>query len=125
VQTGLEESLSRLEQFAGRRLSGEYSAELYMRPRSDIGGTVDQLGADVDRGRTGDKVAGSDFAAAPLGADEEAAGTPVSSQQATAAQLHEASSEHTTEPGWGGTSLALIIFIFLAFAGGLATLLAL
>jgi hypothetical protein len=96
-----------------------------MRHRSDSGGTVDQLRADVDRGRTGDKVAGSDPAAAPLGADEEAAGTPVSSQQATAARLHETSAERATEPGWGGTSLALIIFVLLAFAGGLAALLAL
>jgi hypothetical protein len=52
-----------------------------MRFRSDIGGTVDQLRADIDHRRTGDKVAGSDPAAAPLGADEEAAGTPVSSHR--------------------------------------------
>jgi hypothetical protein len=38
-----------------------------MRFRSDIGGTVDQLRADIDHRRTGDKVAGSDPAAAPLG----------------------------------------------------------
>jgi len=32
---------------------------------------------DIDSGRTGDKVAGFDLAMAPLGTDEEAAGTPV------------------------------------------------
>lgn len=39
--------------------------------------TVDQLRADIDSGRTGDKVPGRDLAAAPLGTDEEAAGTPI------------------------------------------------
>lgn len=35
---------------------------------------VAQLRDDIDRGRTGDKVAGFDPAAAPLGTDEEAGG---------------------------------------------------
>ncbi len=38
--------------------------------------TVDALREAIDRGLTGDKVAGSDPAAAPLGTDAEAAGTP-------------------------------------------------
>ena len=37
----------------------------------------EQLRAAIDRGDTRDKVAGSDPAAAPLGTDEEAAGTPI------------------------------------------------
>lgn len=37
--------------------------------------TVDRLRADIDRGRTGDKRPGCDPAAAPLGSDDEAAGT--------------------------------------------------
>jgi hypothetical protein len=40
------------------------------------GGTVEQLRNDIDAGRTGDKVDWPDPAAVPLGADEEAAGTP-------------------------------------------------
>ena len=40
--------------------------------------TTDRLRADIDSGKTGDKVAGSDPAAAPLGADAEAGGTPPS-----------------------------------------------
>lgn len=36
--------------------------------------TVDRHRVDIDRGRTGDKVAFPDPAAAPLGTDEEAAG---------------------------------------------------
>ena len=97
-----------------------------MRARSDIGDTVDQLRADIDHGHTGDKVAGSDPAAAPLGADEEAAGTPVSPHQAAAARLQETSTKRAARPGSrDGTWLALSIFIFLAFAGGLAALLVL
>jgi hypothetical protein len=38
---------------------------------------TDQLRDDIDRGRTGEKVNFSDPAAAPLGTDEEAAGTPL------------------------------------------------
>ncbi len=44
---------------------------------NDAKPTVEQLRNDIDRGRTGDKVEGVDPAAAPLGTDEEAAGTPV------------------------------------------------
>ena len=44
------------------------------------GATMAQLRADIDSGRTGDKVAAVDHAAAPLGTDEEAAGTPVSAE---------------------------------------------
>ena len=37
--------------------------------------TLEQLRADIDSGRTGDKVSAPDPAMAPLGTDEEAAGT--------------------------------------------------
>jgi hypothetical protein len=36
-----------------------------------------RLRADIDAGTTGDKTPGEDPAAAPLGTDEEAAGTPI------------------------------------------------
>lgn len=45
---------------------------------SQVGDTVEQLRHDIDTGRTGDKVCWPDPAAAPLGTDEEAAGTPLS-----------------------------------------------
>jgi hypothetical protein len=38
------------------------------------GAAADRLRADIDSGRTGDKVAASDPSAAPLGTDEEAGG---------------------------------------------------
>lgn len=44
------------------------------RQRQEPAATADQLRADIDAGRTGDKTQGSDPAAAPLGTDEEAAG---------------------------------------------------
>jgi hypothetical protein len=40
------------------------------------GATAAQLKADIDSGRTGDKVGGFDPSAAPLGTDEEAGGAP-------------------------------------------------
>ena len=42
------------------------------------GDTLEQLRADIDSGRTGDKVSAPDPAMAPLGTDDEAAGTPPS-----------------------------------------------
>ena len=41
--------------------------------------TTQQLLRDIDRGLTGDKIPALDPAAAPLGTDDEAAGTPPSS----------------------------------------------
>ena len=38
--------------------------------------TADRLRADIDRGLTGEKVPGSDPAAAPMGTDAEAGGAP-------------------------------------------------
>ena len=49
--------------------------------------TSAQLRGDIDRGLTGDKVAAADPAAAPLGTDEEAAGTPLSPE--VIAEAHE------------------------------------
>lgn len=43
--------------------------------------TTDQLRIRIDRGETGDKVAGSDPAAAPLGTDDEAGGFPPTEQE--------------------------------------------
>lgn len=44
------------------------------RPREPA--TVERLRHEIDSGQTGDKVPASDPAAAPLGADDEAAGRP-------------------------------------------------
>jgi hypothetical protein len=51
---------------------------------------VDQLRAEIDSGRSGDKVAASDPAAAPLGTDDEAGGNPPTRDQVAMAHRHEA-----------------------------------
>lgn len=57
---------------------------------------VDRLRDRVDRGGTADKVAFSDPAAAPLGTDDEAAGTPPGAARARMAQEAEASRDAAT-----------------------------
>ena len=55
--------------------------------------TSDQIRHSIDRGHGGDKVAAVDPAAAPLGTDEEAAGTPATAEerrQAAAAEVRPA-----------------------------------
>jgi hypothetical protein len=51
--------------------------------------TPAQLRDDIDSGRTRDKVAHSDPAAAPLGTDDEAAGTPPTAEQVSMARRQE------------------------------------
>jgi len=51
--------------------------------------TTEQLRIAIDRGRSGDKVDAADPAAAPLGTDDEAAGTPNTKEQVRLASLHE------------------------------------
>jgi hypothetical protein len=50
---------------------------------------VDALRAAIDSGHTGDKVAVSDPAAAPLGTDAEAAGTPPTPGEVAQSRSHE------------------------------------
>lgn len=58
-------------------------------PRPTETETADRLRQAIDNGRTGDKVAAPDPAAAPLGTDDEAAGTPVTPEQARMAAREE------------------------------------
>jgi hypothetical protein len=51
--------------------------------------TVEMLRADIDSGRAGDKNPVFDPALAPLGADDEAAGTPASPFRVALAQAQE------------------------------------
>jgi len=57
----------------------------------------DQLRGAIDSGKTRDKVAGRDPAAAPLGTDEEAAGTPVP-PAAVAQAMRDETSRPAREP---------------------------
>lgn len=56
-------------------------------PRERI--TTDRLRSDIDHGRSGDKVDFMDPAAAPLGTDDEAAGSPPSREQIRYAEQQE------------------------------------
>ena len=51
--------------------------------------TTEQLRIAIDQGNAGDKVDASDPAAAPLGTDDEAGGTPNSASQVRLAAVHE------------------------------------
>lgn len=67
------------------------------RPR-ETGGSINRLRDAIDHGRTRDKVNWPDPAAAPLGTDEEAAGTPVKVQAATMAAAREIKASDDAEP---------------------------
>ncbi|MBS7539496.1 hypothetical protein [Ancylobacter lacus] len=60
--------------------------------------TVDRLRHDIDRGLTGDKVPFPDPAAAPLGTDDEAAGTPASPEAIAHARRVEAGGDARRGP---------------------------
>lgn len=53
------------------------------------GATTAQVKGDINAGRTGDKVAGADVAASPLGTDDEAAGETFSSEEIARVRARE------------------------------------
>ena len=81
--------------------------------------TTDRLRDDIDSGRTGDKVAANDPAAAPLGTDDEVAGTPPSRHAVELARRHEVTrpEEPEPEPQRFGT-----VIVYGAVVAGLALL---
>jgi hypothetical protein len=80
--------------------------------------TVDKLRADIDAGRTREKVASSDPAAAPLGTDEEAAGTPISPAAVALAQHHEVrAGSRTNEDGGAWFYIFAISTVATAITG--------
>jgi hypothetical protein len=75
---------------------------------------VDQLKADIDSGKTGDKISWPDPAMAPLGTDDEAAGTPPTPDQVRAASRQETGAGATSADGKGlGPSWWLIAITIL------------
>ncbi len=69
----------------------------------------------IDRGVTGEKVPGDDRAAAPLGTDDEAAGTSPTSSRLRRAVAHEISPRPHAPDGSDGPGSAWIL-IACAFA---------
>jgi hypothetical protein len=93
------------------------------------GSTTEQLRDDIDSGRTGDKVAVTDPAAAPLGTDDEAAGAAPASGVVEQARMQEraqgavASEKTKRDKGERSIVMPAIIFVLCAaFAAILASL---
>jgi hypothetical protein len=87
--------------------------------------TAEQLRRDIDRGRTGDKVSWPDPASAPLGTDEEAAGTPIAAGNVDAARRAEHRGFYQPQSDAGlGYAWILVGFIVALFAGVLVWFLA-
>lgn len=61
--------------------------------------TVDRLREDIDRGKAGDKVPFTDPAAAPMGTDDEAAGTPPTPERVALARATEGGAGREPPPG--------------------------
>ncbi|MDZ5699058.1 hypothetical protein [Chelativorans sp. M5D2P16] len=71
------------------------------KPEHEDPPTVDRLRHDIDSGKTGEKVPYPDPAAAPLGADDEAAGAPPTARRRRQAVTEKPRGEpaRRSEPG--------------------------
>ncbi|WP_372501101.1 hypothetical protein [Tistrella mobilis] len=93
------------------RPSGEHPAPIAPAPgdlppvRPDAPPTSAELRDRIDRGQTGDKVPVVDPAAAPLGTDDEAAGTPPKAADVAAAATAETVHHPVSAPGLDGDRL--------------------
>jgi len=83
------------------------------------GSTISQLRNDIDSGRTGDKIDWPDPAAAPLGTDEEAAGTPPGAWAVETARRLEVSRPCKSIAQSGVGAAWLLIVFAMALGGGL------
>jgi len=76
--------------------------------------TVDRLRADIDRGLTGEKVPGSDPAAAPMGTDAEAGGAaPTRSEIDLEARSRPAPASPTPQRSRGWLWVAGVLVLLL------------
>ena len=73
--------------------------------------TTAKLRHDIDRGRGGDKVDAIDPAAAPLGTDDEAAGTPPSPEAVAIAYRHEIGASHESSEKNGDHGIAIYLCV--------------
>jgi hypothetical protein len=80
---------------------------------------IDRLRAEIDSGRTGDKVPVADPAAAPLGTDEEAAGTPTVPEAIAQARQRETVRRHAPRPRRGLGHAWVQIALVAVVAGAL------
>jgi hypothetical protein len=82
--------------------------------------TADQLRADINSWRAGDKVPMLDPAVAPLDTDDEAAGTPPSPEAVAMARAAETRTLHRPAERGLGSTWILIGFIIMLATGILA-----
>lgn len=83
---------------------------------------AEQLRARIDRGETKDKVRGGDPAAAPLGSDEEAAGTPPTPEEIAAA-AHAELTRQNLQGRDRASTFVLVLAVILTVLAGLAAIL--
>lgn len=99
-------------------------------PGTSMAPTVTQLKADIDSGRTGDKVPTADPGLSPLGTDDEAAGRPPSAMRVALARYHETrqrwsqggrrkSSAHQDEPWIMPAYIGLTALVGVVLAVGI------
>jgi hypothetical protein len=79
---------------------------------------VDQLRADIDSGKTGDKIPFPDPAAAPLGTDAEAAGYPPSRRELRMEMINQAGSPVSTN--WPEDTIGIVAYCAAVLIIGLA-----
>jgi hypothetical protein len=89
-----------------------------------IAPTTDRFRADIAAGRMGDKVPGSEPAAAPLGTDDEAGGCPPRAASVSTALRNETRRPATPTAGHGlgyaWVLVAVIILVAAILCGALA-----
>lgn len=89
-------------------------------------GTAQRLKADIDKGRTHDKVPHPDYAAAPLGTDDEAAGAPMTEAGAGRSRAYENRTGGEPSPAEHGRNMwppAIIIGLAIILSIGALALL--
>lgn len=82
--------------------------------------TVDRIRADISAGRTGEKVNFPDPAAAPLGTDDEAAGTPPNRERRQLEDEHRPTPRTLSKPSQGPTFFYMSLIAAIAVAIGMA-----
>ena len=81
---------------------------------ADQPSTTEQLRADIDRGQTRDKVPFPDPAAAPLGTDAEAAGTPTSPEALASERRQSVDRPEEDKPRRNSQVVAWLVGLLIA-----------
>lgn len=85
--------------------------------RPETTGNPELLRREIDSGRTGDKIAWPDPAAAPLGTDDEAAGRPLTQRDVEQALKQETRRVWHPHQRQSGLGFAWIVVLFAVLLG--------